>query len=298
MSRDLYSEVTERILAELKTGAAPWVKPWSATPGQNHPHNAATGRPYSGCNVILLWITMQANHFAAPRFLTYQQAIGLGAHVRKGEKGTKVYFVKQLVVKDKTSSEPNATRVVPMLREYTVFNIAQCEGLPARITNPETKAPRNKDSRDETIDAFMLATRADIREGYGEAYYRPSEDYVSLPAFLSFKNADSFYATSFHELGHWSGHKTRLNRDLKNRFGDKAYAAEELIAELCAAFLCAEFNLDSELRHAGYIQHWIQLLTSDARAFFTAASKAQAAADFLRGLALRETESEESELAA
>ena len=128
---------------------------------------------------------------------------------------------------------------------------------------------------------------ADIREGNGEAYYVPSKDFISLPAYAGFKDASNFYSTAFHELGHWTGHKARLDRDLKHRFGDKAYAAEELVAELCSAFLCAEFAFDGELRHAGYIENWISLLRADARAFFTAASKAQAAADYLRGLALK-----------
>jgi antirestriction protein ArdC len=281
--RDLYGEVTSRILSELQAGAAPWIKPWSATPGLNHPHNAVSLRPYSGCNVVLLWMASQG--YAAPRWLTFKQALELGGNVRKGEHGTKVYFVKQLEVRDKDSEEP---RIVPMLREYTVFNVAQCEGLPSRVLEPKAKAPRNKDQRSGLADEFLATTGADIREGHGEAYYVPSKDFISLPAFASFKNADNFYSTTFHELGHWTGHKARLDRDLKGRFGDRAYAAEELVAELCAAFLCAEFDMDGELRHAGYIGNWIELLKADTRAFFTAASKAQAAADYLRGLALAE----------
>ena len=161
--------------------------------------------------------------------------------------------------------------------------------LPQRILTPEAKAPRNKDQRDGVADEFLATTRADIREG-GEAYYVPSKDFISLPAFNAFKSADSFYGVAFHELGHWTGAKPRLDRDegMKGRFGDKAYAAEELVAELCAAFLCAEFDIDGELRHAGYISNWIELLTADKKAFFTACSKAQAAADYLRGLALQE----------
>jgi antirestriction protein ArdC len=290
--RDLYSDVTSRILAELETGAAPWIKPWSATPGLNHPHNAATSRPYSGCNVILLWMTAQRHGYSTPRYLTFKQAQELGGNVRKGEHGTKVYFVKQLQVRDRSEPEgsDDATRMVPMMKEYTVFNVAQCESLPQRILTPEPKAPRNKDQRDGVADEFLTTTRADIREGHGEAYYVPSKDFISLPSFAAFKNADSFYGVAFHELGHWTGAKARLDRSegMKGRFGDRAYAAEELVAELCAAFLCAEFDIDGELRHAGYIANWIELLTADKKAFFTACSKAQAAADFLRGLALQE----------
>jgi antirestriction protein ArdC len=288
MKRDLYSEVTARIRAELERGAAPWIKPWSATPGMNHPHNAASGRPYSGCNVVLLWMAAQAQGWSVPRFLTFKQALELGGNVRKGVHGTRVYFVKQLEVRDK--DDPDEARLVPMLREYTVFNVAQCEGLPDRVLTPVTKAPRNKDQRDALADEFLHTTGADIREGHGEAYYVPSRDFISLPAFPSFKNADNFYSTAFHELGHWTGAKHRLDRSegMRSRFGDRTYAAEELVAELCAAFLCAEFDMDGELRHAGYIANWIELLKHDTRAFFTACSKAQLAADFLRGLALAE----------
>jgi antirestriction protein ArdC len=205
--------------------------------------------------------------------------------VRKGEHGTKVYFVKKLEVKGKEGEE--ATRIIPMLREYTVFNVAQCEGLP---DCPTAKAPQNKDARDSLADEFLSSTRADIREGNGEAYYVPSQDFISLPSFSAFKSADCFYGVAFHELGHWTGHKGRLDRreGMEGRFGNRAYAAEELIAELCAAFLCAEFDMDGELRHAGYIKSWIELLRHGGRAFFTAASKAQAAADYLRGLAMAE----------
>jgi antirestriction protein ArdC len=175
-----------------------------------------------------------------------------------------------------------------MLREYTVFNVEQCEGLPARVMTPGTVKPRNPDERDATIDDFLACSGATIREGFGEAYYRPSDDYISMPAFAAFKSAAHYYATTFHELGHWTGHNSRLDRDLCHRFGERAYAAEELIAELCAAFLCAEFSTDGDLRHAGYIESWIGLLKADKRAFFTACSRAQAAADYLRGLALRD----------
>jgi antirestriction protein ArdC len=285
MKRDLYAEVSTRIIAELERGAAPWIKPWSATAGLNTPCNALTNRPYSGCNVVLLWMAANAG-YRTPRYLTFKQALDLGGNVRKGEHGTKVYFVKQLQVADR-SGEEGKTHVVPMMREYTVFNVDQCEGLPDRVLTLGQMKVRNADQRDATIDEFLGSSGVEIREGMGEAYYRPGADFISLPRFEAFKSAATFYATAFHELGHATGHKSRLDRDLRGRFGDKAYAAEELIAELCAAFLCAEFSLDGELRHAGYIQSWIGLLKSDCRAFFTACSKAQAAADYLRGLALQ-----------
>jgi antirestriction protein ArdC len=288
MRRDLYAEVSSRIVAELERGAAPWVKPWSATPGRNAPCNAVTNRPYSGCNVVLLWMAQSAG-YQTPRYLTFKQARELGGHVRKSEHGTKVYFVKQLQVRDNdAAADETPTRIIPMLREYTVFNVSQCDGLPDRVLTLGDIKPRNRDERDATIDEFLACTGVEIREGVGEAYYRPSDDYISLPRFEAFKSAAHFYAVAFHELAHSIGHKSRLDRDLRHRFGERAYAAEELVAELCAAFLCAEFSIDGDLRHAGYIASWIGLLKADSRAFFTACSKAQAAADYLRGLALRD----------
>ena len=285
MKRDLYLEVSARIIAELQKGAAPWVKPWSASPGANTPCNALSNRPYSGCNVVLLWMA-QAAGYRTPRFLTFKQALELGGHVRKGERGTKVYFVKQLEIREGTDEAP--ARLVPMMREYTVFNVDQCDGLPDSVTTGKPIRVRNPDTRDDLADQFLHSTGADIREGHGEAYYVPSRDFISMPSFGTFKAADHFYNVTFHELTHWTGHKSRLDRDLKNRFGSRNYAAEELVAEMGAAFLCAEFGFDGDLRHAGYIGSWIELLKADKRAFFTACSQASKAADYLRGLALAE----------
>src|ERR1700730_9944123 len=290
MKRDLYADVSARILAELEKGALPWVKPWAATPGQNVPCNAVSNRPYSGCNVILLWLARN-NGWPTPRFLTFKQALEeAGGNVRKGEHGTKVYFVKQLLVADKNAGEGKQSegKIVPMMREYTVFNVVQCDVLPETIIHGKPVRVRNPDTRDQWADEFLTSSRADIREGNGEAYYAPGHDFISMPAFAAFKGADHFYNVAFHELTHWTGHKTRCDRDLKHRFGEKAYAAEELIAELGAAFLSAEFGFDGDVRHAGYIASWIKLLREDKRAFFTACSKAQQAADYLRGLAIAE----------
>jgi antirestriction protein ArdC len=286
--RDLYSEVSARIVAELERGAAPWVKPWSATAGQNVPQNAVTNRPYSGCNVILLWLA-RSRGWSTPRFLTFKQAIEAGGNVRKGEHGTKVVFIKQLHVQDDEEAD---ARIVPMMREYTVFNVDQCESLPESIKAGRPMRIRNSDTRDALADQFLRSTGADIREGHGEAYYAPGQDFISMPAFGSFKGADHFYNVVFHELSHWTGHKSRLDRDLKHRFGERAYAAEELVAELGAAFLSAEFGFDGDVRSAGYIATWIDLLKSDKRAFFTACNKASKAAEYLRGLALADAQTD------
>jgi antirestriction protein ArdC len=205
-----------------------------------------------------------------------------------------VYFVKQLQVRNDGADDNASARLVPMMREYTVFNVDQCENLPGSVTVGKPTRVRNPNTRDALADEFLRSSGADIREGHGEAYYVPSRDFISMPAFGAFKGADQFYNVAFHELTHWTAHKSRLDRDLRNRFASRSYAAEELVAELGAAFLCAEFGFDGDVRNAGYIATWIELLKADKRAFFTACSQASKAADYLRGLAL----AERSEIAA
>jgi len=156
----LYSEVSARIIAELEAGATPWIKPWSITPGANTPCNAMTNRPYSGCNVILLWMARMAG-YRTVRFLTFKQALELGGHVR----GTKLVFVKQLEIREEGDA---STRLVPMLREYTVFNIDQCDGLPDSVTTGKPMRVRNPDTRDNLADQFLRLTGADIREDHGD----------------------------------------------------------------------------------------------------------------------------------
>jgi antirestriction protein ArdC len=189
IKRDLYADVTARIIAELEAGAAPWVKPWSATAGANTPCNAVSNRAYSGANVVLLWMAANAG-YRAPRYLTFKQAIEAGGNVRKGEHGTKVYFVKQLQVSDKGADDESTIRLIPMMREYSVFNVDQCENLPDSVKTGKPMRVRNPDTRDELADDFLRSTGADIREGHGEAYFVPSQDFISMPAFAAFKGAE------------------------------------------------------------------------------------------------------------
>jgi antirestriction protein ArdC len=197
MKGDLYGEVSARIVAELEAGAAPWVKPWSATAGANTPCNAVTNRPYSGCNIILLWLA-QAAGYRTPRFLTFKQALELGGNVRKGEHGTKVYFVKQLQVQDKGAEDNSATRLIPMMRQYAVFNVDQCDSLPVSIKTGKPMRVRNPDTRDELADDFLRSTGADIREGHGEAFYVPSQDFNSMPALP--RSRARIISTTWHSM--------------------------------------------------------------------------------------------------
>ena len=282
-------EVTLRILDELKAGVVPWHQPWSTMPGRTMPCNGATNRRYSGVNVILLWQAMRAHSWPTARFVTFKQALELGGHVAKGQHGFRIYFVKDLAVAEEREGdeEPNV-RSVRMLKRYVVFNIAQCEGLPARITELPAPKVRHRDARDPLIEEFIATTGVKIREDGDRAVYMGAIDTIAMPSFQSFDSGSAFYGVLFHELIHATGHSSRLNRNLESRFGKDAYVGEELIAELGAAFLCAEFDIDGDPRLPGYLMHYIRLLEGDPKAFFTAASKAQAAVDFLRELALRD----------
>ena len=281
---DIYKTVTDQIIAELKSGVRPWVQPWSQTPRLNIPANAVTGRPYSGVNTLLLWAARR-NGWPQPRFLTFKQALEAGGHVRKGEHGRRVVFVKDLHVKE---PEEENSRVVCMLKTFTVFNIAQCDELPDTLTTPP-KAP-NPDQRNAVIDEFIAATGARIHELSSEtrAFYAPGFDRIVVPAFGLFRGRAEYAVVVFHELIHWTAHPSRLDRQLNERFGSKTAAAEELIAELGAAFLCAEFSIDGSVSHATYIHDYLKLLEDDPKAIFTAASKAPAAVDFLRQRILAE----------
>jgi antirestriction protein ArdC len=274
---ELYQRVTQTIIGELEQGAAPWIKPWKggAAAAAGMPVNAATGHRYRGINVPILWGEAAAMGYPAHAWMTFKQAIDKGAAVRKGERGTHVVFTKRVTV-----GEEDDEKTVAMLRAYVVFNVAQIDGL--RGDGASLSPPAEPDGRHDAAQRFIDATGADIRYGGGEAMFVPLRDFIALPHRSSFTNEEAHDATALHELGRWSGHKSRLNRDLAGRFGTRSYAAEELIAELTSAFLCAHLGITGELRHAGYIGDWLSLLREDDRAIFTAASKASQADEYLR----------------
>jgi antirestriction protein ArdC len=285
LSSRIHEEVTGKIVAELEQGVAPWVKPWkSGSAGPCLPVNAATRRAYRGVNILTLWGAAAAGGYPLPRWLTFRQARELGGFIRKGERATPIVLVKQMTVGESGDAAEEAgedgTRQVTFLRYFWVFNVAQADGLPASLRAvPE---PEPEGERHGRAEAFLAALGAEVRHGGDRACYVPSLDVVMLPPFAAFEGPGHYYATSLHEHAHWSGHPSRLDRDLSGRFGSRAYAAEELIAELTAAFLCAELGIEGRLRHAEYIGSWLELLRTDAKAVFTAASQASRAADWLR----------------
>jgi antirestriction protein ArdC len=276
--RDLYQEVTDRIVASLEAGVAPWVRPWSGDVDPL-PLNASTQRPYRGVNVLLLQLEAFARGFSRNCWMTYRQADELGCHVRKGEHGSTVVFFKMHEVPcDSVAEDQAATRRIPMLRAYTVFNVAQIDGLPADLTQPA--APPAWLPHDEA-EKLLKASGATIRHGGHRAYYSPGDDVIQLPEPGLFEDRGGYYATALHELVHWTGHASRCHRQFGKRFGEAAYAMEELVAELGSGFIAAHCRLDGQLQHASYLASWLKVLKSDKRAVFTAAAKAQQAADFL-----------------
>jgi antirestriction protein ArdC len=287
--KDVYQRITDQIVAELEQGVRPWLKPWDAehAAGRITRPLRFNGVPYQGINVLMLWGEAVAKGFAAPVWMTFRQAQELGGHVRKGEKGSLVVYADRIrrTETDEVTGEEEE-REIPFLKGYSVFCVDQIEGLPERYY---AKAEPRLDpvQRIDHAERFFAATGADIRYGGNQAYYSVTHDYVQMPPFECFRDAESFYATLGHEIVHHTRHPSRLDRDFgRKRWGDEGYAAEELVAELGSAFLCADLDLTPEPRedHAAYIASWAKVLKNDKRAIFTAASHAQRAADYLHSL--------------
>ena len=281
----LYEEVTARVVAELEQGRAPWVQPWGAPDvkaGIALPKNALTGRRYSGVNILILWHHVARAGFATQTWLTYRQAQEMGGHVMKGERGVAACHADSFIPKaerERAERDGDDPERVAFLKRFTLFNVEQCDGLPTEAYRGAAQLPEA-----ETIpqaEGLITATGADFRIGGTKAFYVPSEDYIRVPPQPAFFAQIDYYRTCFHELGHWTGHKDRLARDLSHGFGSKPYAREELVAEMASAFLCATLGITPTVRHSDYIGAWLEVLREDNRAIFRAASQASKAADFL-----------------
>jgi antirestriction protein ArdC len=246
------------------------------------PHNGVSGRVYSGINVLILWASGIEQGYGSQRWLTYRQAEQAGGHVRRGEKGTVICYADRFTPRDeaeKARGEDREARTITFLKRFTVFNLAQCEGLPEELTSiPALPDPILAIAE---ADRVIAASGADFRIGGGEAFYSPSQDYVQVPPQAAFHDPINWYRTALHELGHHSGHVSRLNRDQSGAFGSAAYAKEELVAEMAAAFACASLGIQPTVRHSDYIGAWLAVLRADEKAIFRAASAASKAADFL-----------------
>jgi antirestriction protein ArdC len=239
--------VTQKIIADLENDVRTWLKPWNADhiAGRISRPLRANGTPYKGINIIMLWASAVEQGFGCPIWMTYRQAQGIGAQVRKGERGTLVVYADRIRRSEVDEETGEASeREIPFMKGYTVFNCEQIDGLPPHYLAPTTPPALSPLQRIERAEAFFAAINADIRHGGNQAYYAIHPDYVQLPPFETFRDAESYYATLAHEITHWTRHPSRLDRDLgRKRHGDEGYAREELVAELGAAFLAADLGL-------------------------------------------------------
>jgi antirestriction protein ArdC len=285
---DLYTRVTNAIVADLEQGVRPWLRPWNAehAAGPITRPLRAGGQAYKGINVLMLWTSAMTQSFASPIWMTFKQAKELNASVRKGSRGSLVVYSDRIRKTETSEAGEEQERDIYFMKEYHVFNVEQIEGLPPHFY--ATAAPQvDPLQRNEAADQFFANTGADIRHGGNQAYYAPGPDYVQMPPFGSFTDAESYSATLAHEMTHWTKHPSRLERDFgRSKFGDEGYAREELVAEIGAAFLCCDLGITPEPRddHASYLDHWLRVLKEDKRAIFQAAAQAQKAVDFLHGL--------------
>lgn len=287
---DVYTKITDRIIADLEQGVCPWMKPWNvanATGRITRPlrHN---GLPYSGMNVLLLWSEGLERGFASSVWMTFKQALELGAAVRKGETGSTVVFASRFTKSATDGNGGEVDREIPFLKAYSVFNVEQIDGLPDQYYQPAATVA-DPIERIAHADDFFRNTGAIIRHGGNQAFFSPVTDHIQMPPFESFRDAESYYATLSHELTHWVGAKHRLNRDLSRYHKDRSERSrEELIAELGSVFLCADLGISPELEprpdHASYLQSWLTVLSGDKRAIFQAAAHAQRAVNYLHDL--------------
>jgi antirestriction protein ArdC len=270
----LYSEITDKIIAELEAGRVPWVQPWGASAAKASlamPKNAATRRRYSGVNVLILWGAVIDRGFAGQSWVTFRQALSLGGNVRKGEHGTTVVYADRFIPDEerkraeRDGDEPGA---IPFLKRFTVFNTDQCENLPDELTTAPPPVPAGLIL--PQAGALIAATHANFRIGGDRAFYSPTQDYVQVPRPDAYFEPVTWHRTAIHELGHWVGHPSRLARDLSGMFGSALYAKEELVAEMTSAFVCASLGIVPTVRHADYLGSWLEVLREDNRAIVRA----------------------------
>jgi antirestriction protein ArdC len=283
------AQVSAQIVEALRRGVRPWQQPWSNAAALSLPLRA-TGTAYRGINILVLWIVAQQRGYRSRQWMSFAQARELGGHVRKGEKATRVvYFSPGARGDDEAATtEPHPTRRA-FAKSFAVFNVEQIDDLPADCYGPPPVCAEPDDAR---LAALFARVQATVRVGGARACYDPAGDVIYMPPRDAFRSTAQYYATLAHELGHWTGHASRLDRQLTGARDTASYAAEELVAELCSAFLGAELGLpvDHLEDHAAYIDHWLKILDRDPGALLAAAAKAQAAADYLRALLLESPE--------
>jgi antirestriction protein ArdC len=281
-AQDHYQELTDRVIAALEAGTRPWQKPWDPNKagGPAMPVNGATGRRYRGINTLVLGMSPLAFTSNDPRWSTYKQAADRGWQIRRCEKGTTVFFFKQLTINDHNSpkNDDDHTRRIPLLRSFTVFHASQIDGIPPIAPTTVQDAPWR---RPEAVDVILRNSNAIIRIGGDRAFYSPATDHIQLPMESAFQSPEGWAATALHGLSHHAGASHRLNRDLSGRFGSDSYSREEMVAEFSSLIIGTELGLPTDIpNHASYIESWIKILKNDKREIFRAAAAAQKCADY------------------
>ncbi|TLS77203.1 ArdC family protein [Photobacterium damselae] len=279
VTKDMYQIVTDRIIAALENGVKPWACPWDKTQQCDMlPVNFKTKAQYSGVNILLLWSETVEKGYSSPYWLTYKQAAELGGNVIKGQKGTTIIYYKLWEKENEDGTEEK----IPMLKSFSVFNLDQIENIekPA-VTVNEERTKHSDFAVMANVEETIQKTGAIINHLGVRAFYSPSQDSITMPQQDRFQSSSDYYATLLHELTHWTAHKSRLDRNLKGKFGSKDYAFEELVAELGAAFCCADLGVFGDIQHESYIASWLTALQNDKKYIFKAASLASKAHQFL-----------------
>jgi len=278
--RDRFQEATDRIIALMEEGTVPWRKPWDEQKaGFSLPMNGGSKRNYRGLNAALLMCHPDYVMTGDPRFYTFNQIKENGWSLEKGTKGTKVYFFKKLEIENDDPNDDEDKKVIPFLKDYAVWHASQIKGCPEYKPEIIGQTDWQKNMR---VQATLEASGVDIRIGGIRAFYQPSGDFIQLPPEQSFSSQEGWASTALHELSHWTGHESRLDRKFGFNKGDKDYAREELRAELASVFLCSELGISPELeQHASYLDNWLSKLKEDKFEIFRAASDAQRITDFV-----------------
>ena len=273
----IHEKITNQIIADMELGKLVWQKPWTGG-ALKLPNNPTTGKTYQGINTLVLWSQGQLKGYASSQWLTFKQALDLGYPVKKGEKATSIVFYKTLTIEKDTADEKS----IPMLKQYAVFNLEQLDGAQELIDKEQSARPiKNQFESIQDAEKALSIAKVNHKE-IDAAFYHPSSDSITLPLRDSFKSQLDYYATALHELTHWTGHKDRLDRLSKYSESRHFRAFEELVAELGAAFLCAELGLEYTTQHAAYIQSWLKALKDDSKMIFKAAAQAQKAINLIK----------------
>lgn len=289
MKTDIAQSITASILEKLEDGTKPWVQPWTGCPQRRPLRHCGTA--YRGINVLVLWMAAKARGYASPYWMTYRQAEALGGQVRRRETCSHAVLYKTVDAKEAEGDDTamlsnDSDRTRRVLRSFAIFNADQIDGLPAKyLVTPVPVEPLPKSIHRPKLEAFFSRIPAKVQHLGDAAYYNSARDEIVLPPVERFATSDGYFATRAHETVHWTGHEKRLDRSFGKRFGDNAYAFEELVADITAAILGAELGLpEAELdNHAAYVDHWVKVLKADKNAILTAASKADEAVEFIMG---------------